>query len=82
MNNYKIGDLTVYYNDNEKEKVTDDKTLALISKFHADKLFTMLCGKRDKFFECAKLTFAQSYTTKRPHLKIHLAITRGHKYNC
>ena len=73
MNNYKIGDLTLYYNDKEKEKVTDDKTLALISKFHADKLFNMLCGPRDKFYECAKLYFAKSYTSQE--------LTRAEKFS-
>jgi hypothetical protein len=63
MNNYKIGDLTLFYNDKSSEKVLDNKTLAIIAKVHADKLFNMLCGQRDKFWDCAKMYFAKSYTT-------------------
>ncbi len=63
-NNYTIDRYSLYYTDKDSEKITDDKTLALIPKTHMDKLFNFLCGPRDKFWEYAKLYFAQSYTTQ------------------
>ncbi|HEY3250456.1 MAG TPA: hypothetical protein VGK25_05005, partial [Ignavibacteria bacterium] len=63
-NNYTVDRYTIYYTGNETEKITDNKMLALIPKVHMDKLFNFLCGPRDKFYECAKLYFAQSYTTQ------------------